>query len=41
MCQGSAAHNTISTCNWGDCTSFIEKNGETGRILIGIDTVIF
>lgn len=34
MCNGNSATNTINTCNGGDCTSFIEENGQNGRVLI-------
>ena len=34
MCNGASANNTINTCNSGDCTSFIEANGQNGRVLI-------
>ena len=33
MCNGAAANNTINTCNGNDCTSFINSNGQSGRIL--------
>ena len=34
MCNGNSANNTINTCNGGDCTSFIEENGQNGRVLV-------
>jgi hypothetical protein len=34
MCNGNSADNTINTCNGGDCTKFIEQNGQNGRVLI-------
>lgn len=34
MCNGVSAANTINSCNSGDCTSFIEENGQNGRVLI-------
>ena len=34
MCNGASADNTINTCNGGDCTKFIEENGQNGRVLI-------
>jgi len=34
MCNGQSANNTINTCNANDCASFIESNGQSGRILI-------
>ena len=34
MCNGASALNTINSCNSGDCTSFIEENGQNGRVLI-------
>ena len=34
MCNGNSADNTINTCNGGDCTKFIEENGQNGRVLI-------
>ena len=34
MCNGRSADNTINTCNSGDCTKFIESNGQNGRVLI-------
>lgn len=36
MCNGASANNTINTCNgYGeDCIGFIEKHGQSGRILI-------
>ena len=34
MCNGNSASNTINTCNSGDCTSFIESNGQNGKVLI-------
>ena len=32
--SGNSADNTINTCNGGDCTKFIESNGQNGRVLI-------
>ena len=34
MCQGQSANNTINTCNLRDCTSFLETNGQNGRVLV-------
>lgn len=34
MCNGRSANNTINSCNGGDCTSFIEDNGQNGMVLI-------
>merc|ERR1712232_566416 len=34
MCNGNSANNTINTCNGGDCASFLENNGQNGRVLI-------
>jgi len=34
MCNGDSAKNTINSCNSGDCTGFIEENGQNGRVLI-------
>ena len=34
MCNGNSADNTINSCNGGDCTSFIEQNGQNGKVLI-------
>jgi beta-galactosidase GanA len=34
MCNGASARNTINSCNSGDCTDFIENNGQNGRVLI-------
>ena len=34
MCNGASAANTINSCNSGDCTSFIEENGQNGKVLI-------
>jgi hypothetical protein len=34
MCNGNSASNTINSCNSGDCTSFIEENGQNGRVLV-------
>ncbi len=34
MCQGQSASNTINTCNLRDCTSFLESNGQNGRVLV-------
>lgn len=36
MCNGDSANNTINTCNgYGDdCPSFLEKNGQNGRVLV-------
>jgi hypothetical protein len=34
MCNGASALNTINSCNSGDCTGFIEANGQNGRVLI-------
>ncbi len=31
MCNGNSANNTINTCNGGDCTQFIEENGQNGQ----------
>jgi hypothetical protein len=33
MCNGASAVQTINTCNGGDCTSFIESNGQNGKVL--------
>ena len=35
MCEGLAADNTIETCNRGDCASWLDDQGGTGRI--GVD----
>jgi len=34
MCNGDSAPNTINSCNGNECTGFIEKNGQSGKILI-------
>ena len=34
MCNGETANNTINTCNGKDCVSYLEKHGQSGRILI-------
>lgn len=34
MCNGETANNTINTCNGNDCTAYLEKHGQNGRILI-------
>jgi hypothetical protein len=34
MCNGNSASNTVNSCNGGDCTSFIETNGQNGKVLI-------
>ena len=34
MCNGVSADNTINSCNGGDCTQFIEENGQNGKVLI-------
>lgn len=34
MCNGASAANTVNTCNGGSCTSFIESNGQNGKVLI-------
>ena len=34
MCNGVSANNTINTCNGNDCVDFLERNGQSGRILI-------
>ena len=34
MCNGNSSTKTINTCNGGDCTSFIERNGQNQRVLI-------
>lgn len=34
MCNGDSASNTINSCNSGDCTGFIEENGQNGKVLI-------
>ncbi len=34
MCNGNSANVTINSCNSGDCTSFIESNGQNGQVLI-------
>lgn len=33
MCNGASAVQTINSCNGGDCTSFIESNGQNGEVL--------
>lgn len=33
MCNGNSAPTTINTCNGGDCTSFIDSNGQNGQVL--------
>ena len=33
MCNGQSANNTINTCNGNDCTSFINSNGQNGRVM--------
>jgi hypothetical protein len=34
MCNGETATNTVNTCNGNDCTQFLEKHGQNGRVLI-------
>ena len=34
MCNGQTATNTINTCNANDCTDFITRHGQNGRVLI-------
>ena len=34
MCNGASASNTINSCNAEDCTDFIERHGQNGRVLI-------
>ena len=34
MCNGQSAENTVNTCNALDCTSFLESNGQNGKVLI-------
>ena len=34
MCKGDSASNTINACNGRDCSGFLEKHGQSGRILI-------
>ena len=34
MCNGASANNTINTCNGNDCADFLERNGQSGRIMI-------
>ena len=34
MCNGNSASTTINSCNGGDCTGFIEENGQNGKVLI-------
>lgn len=34
MCNGDSATDTINTCNSGSCTEFLERHGQSGRILI-------
>lgn len=34
MCNGDSADNTVNTCNGEDCVSFIESNGQSGRVLV-------
>ena len=33
MCKGDSASNTINACNGRDCSGFLEKYGQSGRIL--------
>ena len=34
MCNGETASTTINTCNGNQCTSYLEKNGQNGKVLI-------
>jgi len=34
MCNGDSSELTINACNGNDCSSFLENNGQSGRILI-------
>ena len=34
MCNGASASNTINSCNGEDCTDFISRHGQNGRVLI-------
>ena len=34
MCNGETANSTINTCNGNDCSDFLEKHGQSGRILV-------
>lgn len=34
MCKYDSASNTINACNGRDCSQFLERHGESGRILV-------
>ena len=34
MCNGETANNTINTCNGNDCVGYLERRGQSGRILV-------
>ena len=34
MCNGESASSTINTCNGNNCNSFLQKHGQSGRVLV-------